>query len=182
MKTLSRTCSTGSVVLALLGFAVFTAEANVYTNKLVVVEGYWSGAYDDFYSTPSTLPTRAGETASGRLLQQPVIDYAPYTQVRVLGQYDPSLYRVVLATNFQETFKMTLQGKVSQNEWVAVNSGGDFLEWRVTTNAPVFLDNFEFSYIRTTATEQYRLDPVPEPTAVAVLGLGLAAFAWYRRR
>jgi hypothetical protein len=186
MKTLCRICSTGPVVLALLGFAVSTAEANVYTNRQVIVEGFWDGsAYDSFFSTPTTVPVREGEIGHGNLMEQPVVTFAPLTQVRVLGQYDPIVDRVIPEPGFpkKETFEITLKGKISENEWVAVKAGGgDLLEWRVTTNAPTFLENFDFSYIRTTTTEQYKLDPVPEPTAAAVLGLGLAAFAWLRRR
>lgn len=188
MKTFYKTCSTGSVVLALLGCAVSTAEANVYTNRQVVVEGYWNGAFDDFYSTPPTPPTKAGEIGYGSLWQQPQIVFAPLMQVNELGDYNPLKYIVVTETGYpkKETIGMDLGyvGKKSQNQWEAVRLGSsDIFQWQVMTNiAPIPTGTFDFSYLRTTTTAQYRLDPVPEPTAVAVLGLGLAAFAWFRRR
>lgn len=179
--------SYGLVFIGVVGLAASTAKANVYTNREVTVEGYWSGSlYDAFLSTPPVMPTE-GAVGYGTLMEQPKITFTPLMQIQILDQYDPFQYKVVRESGYplRETVDITLKsaGRISQNTWQAIRVGGsDIFTWQLTTNAPTFLSSFDFNYVRTTTTDQYKLDPVPEPAAAAVFAVGMASFLWLRRK
>ena len=179
-------CNAGSVVLALLGFALSSAEADSYLMRGVTVD-VWDGEHFEYLlSTPNDAPTYKDQIGFGTVTATPRIDLL--NQVRVYGQYDPDLFKVVSLPGFPQTnsIKLTLQdaGQISKNEWLAVPFGtSGFFTWQVNTNAtPTLLSKFDFSYLQATTTEMYGLEQVPEPSAAALLGGGLVAYALGRRR
>jgi len=116
-------------LVGMAGFAASTTMANVYTNREVTVEGYWSGSlYDAFLSTPPVMPTE-GAVGYGILMEQPKITFTPLMQIQILDQYDPFQYKVVMESGYplKETVNISLKsaGRISQNTWQAVRMGGE---------------------------------------------------------